>query len=76
MASWLRGRFGDFALAIWNESGVASSDYLDRDGVRKLFAEHRAGAADHSRLLYAILIFSLWWTAERKSGQFASCHAL
>ena len=76
MASWLRGKFGDFALAIWNESGAASTDYLDGDGVRKLFAEHRAGAADHSKLLYAILMFSLWWIAERKSDQFASCHAL
>ena len=72
MASWLKGPFADFALNVWNESGAASADYLEGKEVQRLFGEHRSGAADHSRLLYAILMFALWWNsspARAKSGR-------
>jgi len=29
--------------------------------VEQLFKEHRAGLADHGRILYAIAMFSCWW---------------
>lgn len=64
MASWLRGKFGDFALGAWHDSGAVSSGYLNPEQVSNLFCEHRSGAADHSRILYAILMFSLWWAQE------------
>ncbi len=65
MASWLRGQFGKYALEIWTDSGVESAGYVDGPAVKKLFAEHRAGAADHSRLLYALLVFAFWWSGRR-----------
>ena len=61
LADWLRGRFGDFARQAWHDSGAASAGYLDPAAVEQLFAEHRRGEADHSRMLYAIAVFSLWW---------------
>lgn len=64
MASWLRGRFGDFALGIWHDSGAKSAGYLEDRQVQKLFSEHRSGSADHSRILYAVLMLSLWWAQE------------
>lgn len=75
MASWLRGPFGTFALDTWIDSGAESAGYLDRDQVRKLFSDHRSGAADHSRLLYAILMFSLWWNSFQSRTRGAVKHA-
>ena len=70
MASWLRsGPFCDFALDWWIGSGAESARYLDGDEVRRLFSEHRSGTADHSRLLYAILMFSIWWSNIRTGAR-------
>jgi asparagine synthase (glutamine-hydrolysing) len=45
--------------------------------VERLFAEHRRGAADHSRILYAITVFALWWSDEvaRSSERIANAAA-
>jgi len=58
---WFRGEFSDFAREAWNDSGAAASGYLQPDAVEQLFNEHRAGLADHGRILYAIAMFSCWW---------------
>lgn len=62
MADWLRGDFGEFARSVWNDSGARELGYLRPQVVERLFAEHKRGAADHSRILYAITVFSLWWS--------------
>jgi asparagine synthase (glutamine-hydrolysing) len=67
LATWFRGKFGAFAEEVWNESGVAQAGYLDPVVVRQLFTEHRLGAADHSRMLYAIAVFGLWWSDSVRS---------
>jgi asparagine synthase (glutamine-hydrolysing) len=61
MAQWLRGRFGEFAHSAWNDSGAAALGYVQPAAAERLFAEHKSGAADHSRLLYALTVFALWW---------------
>ena len=61
LASWLRGKFQDFARTAWHDSGASEAGYLNLAAVDRLFAEHKRGAADHSRILYAITIFALWW---------------
>jgi asparagine synthase (glutamine-hydrolysing) len=40
---------------------------LERHEVERLFSEHRSGAADHARILYAVLMFSIWWDTIRSS---------
>lgn len=65
MAAWLRGKFGNFAREVWNGSGLAEAGYLDRAGVERLFQEHGEGSADHSRTLYAITAFGIWWRDEQ-----------
>lgn len=63
LASWLRkGRIASFMTEVITDSDVESSGYLDPADLKKLIAEHRSGAADHSRILYSVLIFALWWT--------------
>jgi len=57
---------------FFRSSGVAELGFLDVDGVERLFDEHRRGAADHGRILYAIAMFSCWWDQQRASSAPAS----
>jgi asparagine synthase (glutamine-hydrolysing) len=62
LAAWFRNGLGDFTRTAWNDSGAAQAGYLDAKAVDILLAEHRSGRADHGRMLYAIAMFSCWWT--------------
>jgi asparagine synthase (glutamine-hydrolysing) len=64
-ADWFMGGFNDFAREAWHSSGAADLGFLDYAGVEQLFDEHRRGAADHGRILYAIAMFSCWWERQR-----------
>ena len=64
-AEWFMGGFNDFAREAWRYSGAADLGFLDPHGVEHLFDEHRRGAADHGRILYAIAMFSCWWEQQR-----------
>jgi asparagine synthase (glutamine-hydrolysing) len=65
LADWFMGGFNDFAREAWASSGVADLGILDRQGIDRLFDEHRAGIADHGRMLYAIAMFSCWWKQQQ-----------
>ena len=70
LASWLRkGPVAEYMEQTIAESGACDSGYFESFQLRKLTAEHRAGAADHSRILYAALIFALWWVRFRTARQ-------
>ncbi|HJQ18502.1 MAG TPA: asparagine synthase (glutamine-hydrolyzing) [Allosphingosinicella sp.] len=69
-AEWFRGDFSDFVREAWHDSGAVRSGYLKVATIDRLCAEHRAGVANHGRILYAIAMFSCWWqdgTAQTKS---------
>ncbi|MGH3898305.1 MAG: asparagine synthase (glutamine-hydrolyzing) [Pseudonocardiaceae bacterium] len=55
---WLRAELHDWARGIVNDSGTA--DILDLQEVRRMLDEHRAGPLDHSRRIWAVLVFMLW----------------
>lgn len=63
LAEWFRDDFGAYARELWSGSGVAASGYLNSRHVDELFDEHHRGRRDHSRLLYALSLFCLWWQA-------------
>jgi asparagine synthase (glutamine-hydrolysing) len=67
-ADWFMGGFSDFAREGWRSSGLAELGFLDPRGVEGLFDEHRRGAADHGRILYAIAMFSCWWDQQRATA--------
>jgi asparagine synthase (glutamine-hydrolysing) len=69
-ADWFMGGFNDFAREAWRSSGVADLGFLDPKGVERLFDEHRTGAADRGRILYAIAMFSCWWDRQRSLSSF------
>lgn len=65
LSDWFLGGFSDFAREAWRSSGAAEAGFLDPAGVESLFDEHRAGLANHGRVLYAIAMFSCWWSEQR-----------
>jgi asparagine synthase (glutamine-hydrolysing) len=66
LADWFTGGFSDFAQEAWTSSGACAAGYLDPSAVERLFAEHRAGRANHGRLLYALAMFSCWWIDQQR----------
>jgi asparagine synthase (glutamine-hydrolysing) len=61
LAAWFAGDFGAYAEQLWRDSGVREQGMWRADAVDKVFADHRAGKRDHSRFLYALAIYCLWW---------------
>jgi asparagine synthase (glutamine-hydrolysing) len=66
LASWFKGDFGRFARDAWFDSGAGLAGYLRHDAIEQIFIEHRNGEADHSRMLYALAVFGLWWSDSRQ----------
>jgi asparagine synthase (glutamine-hydrolysing) len=57
---WLRaGELMDWAYATIAAS--EAGDYVDLAAVRAMLDEHRSGTSDHSRRLWTVLIFMLWY---------------
>ncbi|WP_132124113.1 asparagine synthase (glutamine-hydrolyzing) [Actinocrispum wychmicini] len=55
---WLRNEMYDWAQNIITDS---KTDYLlDKNAILSLLREHKAGAHDRSRQLWALLVFMLW----------------
>jgi asparagine synthase (glutamine-hydrolysing) len=55
---WLRDEMHDWARGIIHDSGT--EELLDKQAVLRLLDEHKAGALDHSRRIWALLVFMLW----------------
>ncbi|MDQ3761057.1 MAG: asparagine synthase (glutamine-hydrolyzing) [Actinomycetota bacterium] len=55
---WLRKDLHDWARGIVDDSGTA--EFLDLGAVHRMLDEHRAGPRDHSRRIWAVLVFMLW----------------
>jgi asparagine synthase (glutamine-hydrolysing) len=72
LADWFVGSFSDFAFEAWTSSSAADAGFLDAVEIGRLFDEHRRGSANHGRLLYAIAMFSCWWSEQRRQPQHAA----
>jgi asparagine synthase (glutamine-hydrolysing) len=55
---WLAGEMFDWARDILHSSGAG--DLLNLPYVDGLLTDHRAGAADHSRKIWTVLVFCVW----------------
>jgi asparagine synthase (glutamine-hydrolysing) len=55
---WLRNDLHDWARGIVDDS--ATAEFLDLAAVHRMLDEHRAGPRDHSRRIWAVLVFMLW----------------
>ena len=56
---WLKGTIGDWAGDLL--AGSQAGHLLDLGYAQRLLAEHRAGGADHSRKVWAVTMFCLWY---------------
>ena len=56
---WLQGSIGEWVAGLIAGSGARR--LLDLDYALRLLAEHRAGTADHSRKVWTVAIFCLWY---------------
>lgn len=75
LGAWFRGGLASFAQEAWRDSGAREAGYLDAEAVDGLFREHRAGQADHGRMLYAITMFACWWQDHAAAAAPALLHA-
>ncbi|MCP2165287.1 asparagine synthase (glutamine-hydrolyzing) [Goodfellowiella coeruleoviolacea] len=55
---WLREEMHDWVLHIVRES--QTDEYIDKPAVLRMVEEHRAGTLDHSRRIWALIVFMLW----------------
>lgn len=56
--AWLRDEMYDWARGIIDDS--KTDELLDKRSVRALLDEHKAGTLDHSRRIWALLVFMIW----------------
>jgi len=55
---WLRSEMYDWARSVITDAGT--DHLLDTAAVLRLLDEHRDGVLDHSRRIWALLVFMLW----------------
>ena len=55
---WLRAEMYDWARSVISEAGTG--DLLDTSVVLRMLDDHRDGVLDHSRRLWALLVFMIW----------------
>ncbi len=56
ISQWFRGPLADEARAIAGGSALARTDWFDMKRIARLAEQHRAGTADHGRLLWQLLM--------------------
>jgi len=66
LATWFRGDFGADAVSLWRDGRASRMGWMRLGAAERLLTEHRAGRADHSRLLFAAAMLALW--AEREGA--------
>ncbi|WP_191303175.1 asparagine synthase (glutamine-hydrolyzing) [Lentzea cavernae] len=55
---WLKDEMHDWAVDIVRSS--QTDQYIDKNAVLRLIEEHRSGVLDHSRRIWALLVFMIW----------------
>jgi asparagine synthase (glutamine-hydrolysing) len=55
---WLRAEMYDWARSVISDAGTG--DLLDTTAILRMLDDHRDGALDHSRRLWALLVFMIW----------------
>lgn len=61
MAQWLRGPLKPLLDHQANDGSLVREDWLDQLALRRLIDAHSQGAANHSALLWPVLVSGLWF---------------
>ena len=65
IAAWLRGELRDWAAALLDPARLEREGYFNVRAIDRLWRAHRRGAADHSALLWDVLMFQGWLEAQQ-----------
>jgi asparagine synthase (glutamine-hydrolysing) len=60
LAAWLRGPLRTTLCDVLDPERVRAGGLLDAAAVDRLVRAHLAGQADHSRVLWALVVFEAW----------------
>jgi asparagine synthase (glutamine-hydrolysing) len=58
---WLGGPLRDWVEELISEQALSDQGVFDVESVRRVWAQHLQGWANHSELMWAILMFQTWW---------------
>ncbi len=67
--SWLRGPLKSWAEALLEEGRLRCEGYFRPEPIRRMWAEHQSGRANHQHQLWAVLMFQSWLEASAASRQ-------
>jgi asparagine synthase (glutamine-hydrolysing) len=59
--NWLRGNLREWSNDLLSESVLQKSDIINYYEARRLLDEHQSGKADHSGVLWNLLMFQAWY---------------
>jgi asparagine synthase (glutamine-hydrolysing) len=61
---WLVGPLREWVEALISEQALREQGVFDVDAVRQAWQQHLRGWANHSELMWAILMFQIWWRSQ------------
>lgn len=59
--AWMKTKWRRTIHSLLFDGSLARSGLFDMNFVKKIFEENSSGRADHSRLLFALVVFSIWY---------------
>ena len=68
VGDWIKGPLRDWAEAMLDESRLREEGFFEPAPVRRRWAEHLAGRANHTSSLWSILMFQAWHEAATDKG--------
>jgi asparagine synthase (glutamine-hydrolysing) len=75
MGRWLRGPLSALVQDTLTETAVADCGIFEWAKIERARREHLAGARKHSKLLFSLLMFQLWWATRHKAATAAAGQA-
>jgi asparagine synthase (glutamine-hydrolysing) len=75
MAAWLAGDLRELVHDVLGERRVRQAGFFDPAAVAALIRAHESRHADHSRTIYALLMFALWCDEYLPARRPADAHA-
>jgi asparagine synthase (glutamine-hydrolysing) len=61
LASWFRHEIKDLAKRHLIDQAQGLKSIFNHDYIQTLWQEHQSGSADHSALLWSMLMYEMWW---------------
>jgi asparagine synthase (glutamine-hydrolysing) len=72
MGRWLRGPLKPLLQDTLTRAAVQECGIFDWAQIERLHSEHLSGARKHSKLLFSLLMFHLWWETRHKAATTAA----